>query len=187
MSYGIQRSVRQSAFEVIIPNTLSVKNVMGWLLTSFILFFFLWFIVPVGILYLLACAFTGTSPFAGHSKSEKIKKLVIDDKKIVCYSNLGKRTNLRSQIKRLCYARSYEFDHFYDESNRKIRRGKVSVEPQLMIYIGSNVRDEYIIEGLTNAECWWIGQELSDFLDLELQVIYPTPKVPPEPSCGGGC
>ncbi len=38
---------------------------------------------------------------------------------------------------------------------------------------------------LTQAELWWLGQELSDFLDLELQIIYPTPQPPAEAACGG--
>ena len=103
---------------------------------------------------------------------------------ITGHSGFSKKTKPRSQINRLCYVSSYTFDHFWDSDGKKISRGKVKVESRLIIYAGTY---EYTIEGLTNAEYWWIGQELSDFLDLELQVIYPTPKVPPEPSCGGGC
>lgn len=40
---------------------------------------------------------------------------------------------------------------------------------------------------LSQAELWWLYNELSEFLNLELQVIYPTPKVPPVASCGGNC
>lgn len=43
------------------------------------------------------------------------------------------------------------------------------VKPTLSIYAGSN---QYLIgDGLSQAELWWLGQELSDFLNLELQVI----------------
>ena len=109
----------------------------------------------------------------------KIKWMMIDDKTITLQTYFAKEQRFRSRINRLCYACSYEFDHFWDSSGTRYRRGKVTVEPKIMIYIEGL---EYVIEGLTNAEYWWLGKELSDFLDLELQLIYPTPKVPPEPS-----
>ena len=86
----------------------------------------------------------------------------------------------------LAYNPGYTFDRYLDENDKEIKRGKVKINPQLSIYAG---QVEYPIGNnkLSKAELWWLGQELSDFLDLELQVIYPTPKVPPEPSCGGGC
>jgi hypothetical protein len=30
------------------------------------------------------------------------------------------------------------------------------------------------IQGFSPNELWWLGQELSDFLNVELQSIYPT-------------
>jgi hypothetical protein len=65
-----------------------------------------------------------------------------------------------------------------------MRRGEVKIAPELYMYCGAAQRS---IRGFTQAELWWLGQELSDFLNIELQVIYPTPKVPPEPSSCGGC
>ena len=95
-----------------------------------------------------------------------------------------KNTSSFQSINLLAYNPGYIFDQYLDETGREIRRGRVIIEPQLSIYAG---QVEYAIKGtqLSQAELWWLGKELSDFLDLELQVIYPTPKVPPESSCGG--
>lgn len=116
-----------------------------------------------------------------------IAKIVISNDQINAFNILGanKLNNLRSEISLLGYFPSYKFDNFWDHTGKQLNRGKVITEPELFIYAGSN---KYPITNLSAAELWWIGQELSEFLDLELQIIYPTPKVPPEhSSCGGGC
>lgn len=89
-------------------------------------------------------------------------------------------------INLLVYNPGYTFNKYFDEAGKQIRRGEVKINPQLSIYAGHL---EYTIgdQKLSRSELWWLGQELSDFLGLELQIIYPTPKVPPEPACGGGC
>ena len=92
-------------------------------------------------------------------------------------------------INLIAYNPGYIFDEYLDETGREIKRGTVVVHSTLSIYAG---HIKYQISGLSGnklsqAELWWLGQELSDFLGLELQIIYPTPKAPPEPSSCGGC
>jgi hypothetical protein len=87
-------------------------------------------------------------------------------------------------INLLVYNPGYTFDRYLDETGKVMKRGTVKVTPQLSIYAN---HIEYPIHNfkLSQTELWWLGQELSDFLELELQVIYSTPQEPP--SCGGGC
>jgi serine/threonine protein kinase len=117
---------------------------------------------------------------------ETYVKIIINRYKIEAYNRWGFKilTNYRSEISLLGYSPSYEFDKYLDSTGEVENRGKVKTNPELFIYAGSN---KYSIANLTAAEFWWIGQELSEFLDLELHIIYPTPKVPPEPSSCGGC
>jgi len=90
-------------------------------------------------------------------------------------------------INLLAYNPGYEFDRYLDETGKKIRRGTVTVPPSLSIYAG-NIEYKVGNNQLSQAELLWLGKELSDFLDLEMQTIYPTPRVPPEPQdCAGGC
>jgi serine/threonine protein kinase len=91
----------------------------------------------------------------------------------------------RSCSETLAYNPGYTFDKYLDNKGTVICRGQVTIPPKLYLYCGDF---EYSPnDKLSQAELWWLGQELSDFLNLELQVIYPTPQVPPAPSCGGGC
>jgi len=120
--------------------------------------------------------------------------LVVDDRciyKLKNYRNEHKSVklsqHLRSQIEILAYNPSYTFDKCLDTNGKlkPIEGSTITTLPKLYLYCGSF---EYSLPThFSQAELWWLGQELSDFLNLELQVIYPTPKVPPAPSCGGGC
>ncbi|MGB3295453.1 MAG: serine/threonine-protein kinase [Phormidesmis sp.] len=77
----------------------------------------------------------------------------------------------------LAYNPGYTFNH----------KGRtIKVSPTLSAHAGA---EEYPIghSRLSQAEFWWLGQELSDFIGVEMQTIYPTPVVPPQSSCGGGC
>ena len=116
---------------------------------------------------------------------EKLVKFIITIKRVNAYNVFGlgnnkhpELTSSRSDITLLGYSPGYEFDRFWDSTGQQLNRGKVIMEPELFIYAEST---KYSITKLSTAELWWIGQELSEFLDLELQIIYPTPKVPPEP------
>ena len=95
-----------------------------------------------------------------------------------------KNNHFYSKISLISYNPGYTFDKYLDDKGKEIRRGKVEIKPKLSIHLGAV---EYSIGNnkSSQAELWWLGKEISDFLGLELQVIYPTPIAPPEPSCGG--
>jgi serine/threonine protein kinase len=98
--------------------------------------------------------------------------------------------HLRSQIEILAYNPGYTFNGCLDTNGKLIQGNTITIPPKLYLYCG-NFEYSFPAQSssteFSQAELWWLGQELSDFLNLELQVIYPTPKVPPAPSCGGGC
>ena len=90
------------------------------------------------------------------------------------------------KINLVSYNPGYTFNKYINDKGKEIRGGKVEVKPKLSVHLGAM---EYSIgdDRFSQAELWWLGKEIGDFLGLELQVIYPTPKAPPEFSCGGGC
>ena len=123
--------------------------------------------------------------------------LIIDDHHIY---NLGEHKqghesiklsgHLRSQIEILAYNPGYTFDKCLDTKGKLIQGSTITIPTKLYLYCGNfeySFPAHFSSTKFFQAELWWLGQELSDFLNLELQVIYPTPKVPPAPSCGGGC
>jgi hypothetical protein len=98
--------------------------------------------------------------------------------------------HLRSQIEILAYNPGYTFNACLDTKGKLIQGSTITIPPKLYLYCGNfeySFPAQFSSTKFSQAELWWLGQELSDFLNLELQVIYPTPKVPPAPSCGGGC
>ncbi len=98
------------------------------------------------------------------------------------YSRLTKQIkwNRSSSINRkfdtLVYNPGYTFNKYVDE-NGKLKYGEVTTEPVLYIYCGS-IKHYICNNGLSKAELWWLGQELSDFLGLELQIIHQIPNLP---------
>jgi serine/threonine protein kinase len=90
----------------------------------------------------------------------------------------------RSEIEILAYNPGYSFNRYFTDNNTLVQ-GEVTVDPQLYLCCGDFEYNFY--NRLSKVESLWIGRELSNFLDLELQIIYPTPKVPAETTCGGGC
>ncbi|HEY9705621.1 MAG TPA: hypothetical protein V6C58_24495, partial [Allocoleopsis sp.] len=94
-------------------------------------------------------------------------------------------TNHSSEISFLAYYPSYKFDQFtarinqgksrfekfMDNINQEKNRQEAKTEPKLIISAASN---EYLITGLSEAEFLWLGKELSEFLDLKLEIIQPT-------------
>lgn len=74
----------------------------------------------------------------------------------------------------IVYNPGYAFDRYLDSDGQAIKRGEVKIPPELQLCCGARQES---IKDLSQAELWWLGKELSDFLNLELQVIYPTPKL----------
>jgi hypothetical protein len=89
----------------------------------------------------------------------------------------GRQTFLAEDLR----SQAYKFDKILNADGSSTRQAVVTVNPELSIILTPN---QYSIGvGLSQLELWWIGKELSDFLNLELQVIYPTPKMPAEVDC----
>ncbi|MGB5962060.1 MAG: serine/threonine-protein kinase [Coleofasciculaceae cyanobacterium] len=137
------------------------------------------------------------SPFYKNFFPKTNQHLIIDDHSIYYLKDRGQghepiklSEHPRSQIEILAYNPGYTFDQCLDTNGKLVQGSTITIPPKLYLYCG---KFEYSLPGkfaftkFSQAELWWLGQELSDFLNLELQVIYPTPKVPPAPSCGGGC
>ncbi len=108
--------------------------------------------------------------------------LKIDELSVIKYkSKLGQNQTTvicchdRSEISLLAYNPGYVFDRYLDDKGATVNGGQVKVEPKLYLYCGGV---EYSLSHkFSQAELWWLGKELSDFLNLELQIIYPTPQV----------
>ena len=97
--------------------------------------------------------------------------------------NLKKRENFED-ISLLAYSPGYTFDRYKKEGIEVKASNAVVVAPKLTVCAGST---EYVVAHpkVTQADFWWIGKELSDFVGLELQTIYATPNIPAESTCGG--
>ena len=124
-------------------------------------------------------------------------KLIIDSQYIYHYMYLGEQhkfkilsKHLRSRIKTLVYNPGYTLDRFLDGDGKLVRGINITVPHQLYLY-GMGL-EYHIQDRLSKAEAWWLGKELSDFLNLDLQVTYTTPRFPPpgftihDDSHGGG-
>ncbi len=83
------------------------------------------------------------------------------------------------EIKSLYYSPGYIFNEYKDETGTIKTDSIVRIPTKLSFCTDSR---EYFIgeKRLSKAELWWLGQEISDCLGLELQVIYATPKLPPK-------
>jgi hypothetical protein len=88
---------------------------------------------------------------------------------------------IAANVHSVIYNPGYTFHQYFDGAGALTTRGVVSIQPELSILFGSELYS--IQEGFTKEQLYSLGQELSDFFDLELQVIYPTPRVPAEVTC----
>ncbi len=80
----------------------------------------------------------------------------------------------------IVYNPGYTFDNCVSREGKKVSFSAVKIPPQLSLHANEQ---EYVIgnQRQSKAELLWLGKEISDFLGLELQAIYPTPKIPPKP------
>jgi serine/threonine protein kinase len=96
--------------------------------------------------------------------------------------------HLRSQIHILAYNPGHILTEGLDTEGKVKPILPITISPKLYLCCGNfeysfpfQLSSSPFSNKLSQAELWWLGQELSDFLNLELQVIYPTPTVPPKP------
>jgi serine/threonine protein kinase len=132
-----------------------------------------------------------------HFFPQKIYHLIIDDCSICNlqdrkqgHKSIRLSRHLRSQTEILAYNPGYKFNECLDTNGKLLQGSTITIPPKLYLYCESfeySFPAHFSSTKFSHAELWWLSQELSDFLNLELQVIYPTPKVPPAFSCGGGC
>jgi serine/threonine protein kinase len=124
-------------------------------------------------------------------------KLIINDPNINSQNYIYQRKvnerlfiMLRSDINFLAYDPGYTFNQHLNSSGMLLEQWKNKKSPELVIYCGSK---KYLINhDLSQAEIWWLGQELSDFLNIKLQIIGSKPNIlkdpkAPENSGGGDC
>lgn len=126
-------------------------------------------------------------------KNNRIKKEIYMNEKLTKMKRSLASSPAKS-INLLVYNPGYTFDKYLDEHGKAMKRGEVEISPSLSIYVGSfeyKIGEYQIFKStlnvLTRVELWWLAKELSDFLGLEIQVMYPIPQEPPEPSSCGGC
>lgn len=91
-----------------------------------------------------------------------------------------------SFINLLVYNAGYTFDNYLNDQGSVVNQ-TVTTQPKLFMYSEHGIEYEVGDDEcqLSQGELLWLGEEISDFLGIEMKVIYPTPKVPPEISCGG--
>ena len=67
----------------------------------------------------------------------------------------------------------YVFDKYLDDAEIQNGFGQIRIPQQLSLHAN---KQEYVIvnQRQSKAELFWLGKEISDFLGLKLQVIYPT-------------
>lgn len=173
-----------------------IPGAVSWLLsTSFYICLFASGILPIGwVIFMLPATLLGQKISDFIHRSNIISHLTPHYKAILINQESAirleisflksktvrwqKKTSRFRDIDLLAYNPGYTFNH----------KGKtIKVPPTLSAHAGA---EEYPIghSRLSQAEFWWLGQELSDFTGLKIQTIYPTPVVPPESSCAaGGC
>ena len=109
----------------------------------------------------------------------------IDKNRSVKWANYSDKTQLLEQpkwqvvnfadrVNLIIYNPGYIFNNLTDGKGKIINSGKVKIPYQLSLHTN---RGKYVIGNgrQSKAELFWLGKEISDFLGLELQVIYPTP------------
>jgi serine/threonine protein kinase len=120
---------------------------------------------------------------------QSIHQLIIDDINDFAQNSIRKETTVmtRSNINFLAYNPGYQFNQHLNSSGVLLNQWKNKKPPELIMYYGST---KYVISNdLSQAEIWWLGQELSDFLNLKLQIVGSKPNVLRDPKApeNNGC
>ena len=87
-----------------------------------------------------------------------------------------KNTRFKSLGKKelVVYQPRYRFDDFVNKKGIKILNSAVEIPPKLSI-VGSDRKIDIKDPQLSEAELWFIANEVSDFLDLDVQMVAQTP------------
>jgi serine/threonine protein kinase len=164
-------------------------------------------LVAISILYFATLAGVYMSPILiilttivfglfTYSLKPYCRQLIIDDINDFDQNSIHKKTIVmtRSNINFLAYNPGYTFNQHLNSSGELLNQWKNKKPPELIMYCGST--KHVISNDLSQAEIWWLGQELSDFLNLKLQIIGSKPNVLRDPKapenngctgCGGCC
>jgi serine/threonine protein kinase len=159
-------------------------------------------LIPISILYFVALVGVYMSPtliilttivfwiftyFLQPYYHQSIHQLIIGDINDFEQNSIRKETTVmtHSNINFLAYNPGYTFNQHLDSSGVLLNQWKSRKPPELIMYYGST--KHVISNNLSQAEIWWLGQELSDFLNLKLQIVGSKPNVlrDSEASCGG--
>jgi Protein kinase domain len=112
---------------------------------------------------------------------EKYTTIIIEDNQLAEYKYSRSMTpngrlpilSKQSAVKAIVYNPGYMFDRHFDHDGQLILGTQVNVRAELSLLLTS---ERYVIgRDLSQAELGWLAQELSDFLDLELQLVFPIP------------
>lgn len=179
----------RNRLEIVIPKYSANSMGIGYTALMIIIFMFISAKFLIGFILLFAVFL-----FSQISKDKKFEEVILIERnqKASHFLRWGLKiwsiqSSAFEDIQYLIYNPGYTFDRYVDNRGKMVQGGKVTVSAKLSIYAG---HIEYIVgdsKSLSRPELWWLAQELSDFLDLEIKIIYPTPNVPPEQACGGGC
>ena len=85
------------------------------------------------------------------------------------------------QINRVIYSPSYTIDKCFDGNKRLVPAAKLKVDAKLSIiarYEEFCICETKKVIAISDPDLWWLGNEISDFLDLKLEVISQTPVIP---------
>ncbi|MEL7329046.1 MAG: serine/threonine-protein kinase [Cyanobacteria bacterium J06559_1] len=97
------------------------------------------------------------------------------------------QTHCYADIDLVTYTPGYKFAP-YTTGDEQVKQLGGGVPPELSVH-AKDVHYPIGHSQLSPAEFWWLGQEISDFLGLELQTIYPMPivDISAASTCGCGC
>jgi serine/threonine protein kinase len=127
----------------------------------------------VGIIYLGLLLYPAF-PLLGLTINHKyIHSPVISIDRICKYLKIGTHSTLTNQISWKGKSDCQPIDAiiYHPPLNSHSHTGSVTTEPKITIHRG---KKEYsITNGISAAELEWLGEELSNFLNLELHVIHP--------------
>jgi serine/threonine protein kinase len=170
--------------EVRFPNS----SVLSWEIFIFILLLFVpfsywnpWIVIILVTIFLVIAGQINLKRYPLNIISiDRDQKILLAGK---CSRNKNKIKWDKSSISiDNCYVQynpGYEFDKILDVQGTSLQDAKVTIKPELSII--SELGKYSFGDLLSKDEFLWLGEEVSDFLGVELKIIYPTPQLQPPP------